>query len=140
LRSASRHKWKTAVEFRDNSWLSPDVYRMLDKHRAALCLHDRTGAGAAGEPNDAPFIYVRRHGPDGGRYHGSYSPAALEKDVIEIRKWLAAGRSVYVFFNNDVGGHAFRNAHKLRSLLNPAREPDSIRPPAAAIPLPSPNS
>src|SRR5215211_4055208 len=50
-----------AVEFRDASWLHDDVYDVLRRHRAALCIHDLLP--------DHPWIcttdwtYVRFHGP-----------------------------------------------------------------------------
>jgi uncharacterized protein YecE (DUF72 family) len=33
-----QYRW--AVEFRDPSWLCEDIYALLRKHRAALCIHD----------------------------------------------------------------------------------------------------
>jgi uncharacterized protein YecE (DUF72 family) len=60
---------------------------------------------------------MRRHGPDGGKYRGGYSRAALRRDARRVGKWMEQGKSVYVFFNNDVGGHAFRDAQTLQSML-----------------------
>ena len=54
-------RWKIAVEFRNDDWLCRDLYHLLDRHGAALCLHD-IPRGAASEPNDAGFVYLRRHG------------------------------------------------------------------------------
>jgi uncharacterized protein YecE (DUF72 family) len=110
--------WKVAVEFRNDSWLTPDVYRMLDEHRAALCIHDMRGKAATDRPNNVDFIYIRRHGSAHGRYAGSYSPEQLEQDANRIRSWLNDGRSVYIYFNNDIGGHAFWNAETLRSMID----------------------
>ena len=39
-----------------------EVYRMLDKQRTALCIHDMPGKAATDQPNDVSFIYIRRHG------------------------------------------------------------------------------
>ena len=33
---------------------------------------------------------------------------------------LKRNLDVFVYFNNDVGGHAFKNAQELRQILNPA--------------------
>jgi uncharacterized protein YecE (DUF72 family) len=117
LREITGRRWQVAVEFRHDSWLTVDVYRLLDRRRAAVCLHDRTGQGAAQEPNDASFVYVRRHGPTGGRYWGRYTKTDIEKDAQRLLGWQANGKSSYIFFNNDVGGHAFRNARSLCALL-----------------------
>lgn len=111
-------KWDIAVEFRNATWLEPDVYRSMDRLRVAVCLHDMTGKGATDEPNDARFIYIRRHGSTDGRYAGSYSPEAIGRDAERIRSWVREGRSVYVYYNNDIGGHAFRNAKDLKAAIS----------------------
>ena len=112
----SPSRWRVAVEFRNDSWLRRDVYRLLDRQRAALCLHDMAQRAASNEPNDASFIYVRRHGPQGD-YGGGYSKRQLERDADNIRNWLDDGKTVFVYFNNDVEGHAVNNARQLHSLL-----------------------
>ncbi len=94
------------------------MYRLLDKHRAALCIHDMPGKAATDTPNDAPFIYVRRHGTAEGRYAGSYSEKQLEHDARNVHKWTKEGKSVYVYYNNDIGGHAFWNARQLRNMID----------------------
>ena len=118
LRGSFTTPWEVAVEFRNDAWLAEDVYRMLDEQRTALCIHDMTGKAATDRPNDAGFIYVRRHGTADGRYAGSYSPEHLESDAERIRRWLKCGKSVYIYFNNDIGGHAFWNAEMLRSMID----------------------
>lgn len=117
LRDSSAHRWQVAVEFRHDSWLAADVYRMLDKQGAAICLHDMTGSGAASEPNDTPFVYVRRHGPAEGKYNGSYSSGMLEQVERCGQRWVREGKTVFIYFNNDLGGHAFHNAKELMSVL-----------------------
>ncbi|MBI1895571.1 MAG: DUF72 domain-containing protein [Acidobacteria bacterium] len=104
--------WRYAVEFREDSWLSDDVYSCLDRMKAAICLHDMTGKGAAQEPNGANFIYLRRHGAT-GRYGGNYAPEQIREDAQRVRQWLKQGRTVYMYYNNDIGGHAVRNARDL---------------------------
>jgi uncharacterized protein YecE (DUF72 family) len=115
--ASGRSRWKIAVEFRHESWLSDDVYALLDRHRASLVLADMERCPIT-EPNDAGFVYVRRHGP-AGRYQGRYTTRHLEADADRIVGWLDAGKSVYVYFNNDVAGHAVDNARELKSLLQP---------------------
>ena len=110
-------RWDVALEFRHDSWLHPDVYRLLDKHRAALCIHDMPGKASVDEPNDVHFIYIRRHGTSEGLYSGSYSGEQLEREAARIRQWVKEGKSVYAYFNNDIGGHSFRNAEQLRSMI-----------------------
>jgi uncharacterized protein YecE (DUF72 family) len=64
------------------------------------------------EPGDADFVYVRRHGP-GGRYRGCYSKQHINADARRIDAWLADGKDVYVYYNNDIDGHAVDNARQL---------------------------
>ena len=50
-----------------------EVYRLLDKHRAALCIHDMPVRRRLIRRTMLAFIYMRRHGTAEGRYAGSYS-------------------------------------------------------------------
>jgi uncharacterized protein YecE (DUF72 family) len=114
-RAARSVRWKIAVEFRNSDWLCEPVYKLLDRHRAALVLADMPRCPIT-EPNEVRFVYVRRHGP-GGRYRGCYAKRHLSGDASRIRKWLDQGRDVYVYFNNDIDGHAIDNARTLEELL-----------------------
>jgi uncharacterized protein YecE (DUF72 family) len=106
---------EVAFEFREATWLSPEVLHMLERFRTALCLADWPGLPVEG-PITADFVYMRRHGA-GSLYAGSYSPAALRREADRIRGWLAEGRRVYVYFNNDADANAVANALTLRKLL-----------------------
>jgi uncharacterized protein YecE (DUF72 family) len=118
FRDLSDSKWRIAVEFRNASWLEPDTYSELDRLDAALCIHDMAGKGAVERPNDASFVYARRHGSQGGRYEGSYSPEQIAADACDIARWKSEGRSVWVYYNNDIGGHAWWNATALRAAIS----------------------
>jgi uncharacterized protein YecE (DUF72 family) len=118
MRNLLSTPWMIAVEFRHDSWLDPEVNRMLDKHEVALCIHDMRGRAATETPNDAPFVYVRRHGTAEGPYAGSYSPAQIEGDARRILEWNREGKAAYAYYNNDIGGHAFWNAEQLRSIID----------------------
>jgi len=71
------------------------------------------------EPITADFVYVRRHGA-AARYQGAYTETMLRDDAGRIRDWLEDGFDAYVYFNNDGGGAAVRNALRLRELLGAA--------------------
>lgn len=111
-RATGRSRWKTTVEFRDPSWLCPPVYRLLDRHKVALCLADLPQCPIT-DPNDAAFVYMRRHGL-GGRYAAKY----IIEDTALVRRWLGEGRDVFVYYNNDIGGYAVENAGQLTKALN----------------------
>jgi uncharacterized protein YecE (DUF72 family) len=58
------------------------------------------------------------HGPaQDSMYHGSYPDDELQIWADRVLKWDADGRRVLVYFNNDLGGHAIRNARKLKELV-----------------------
>jgi len=110
-KATGRVRWKVAVEFRHPDWLCDEVYELLTRYRVALCLADLPRCPIT-EPNDAPFVYVRRHGPGGG-YRGCYAPEHIAADAERIRGWLRGGKDVFVYYNNDIGGHAVDNARQL---------------------------
>jgi len=111
----ARHRW--AVELRDPSWVHDDVFDVLVRHGAALCIHDLL-------PNHpwvrtAEFTYVRFHGPDAlaNRYVGRYTGRRLRRPTRQLQEWLDEGTDVYVYFNNDYCGHAVTDAEWLRARL-----------------------
>jgi uncharacterized protein YecE (DUF72 family) len=113
--AALPHGSRYAFEFRDPSWFHPDIYRLLERHGAALCLHDLAGWQAP-MLLTAPFTYLRLHGP-GGPYQGSYSDAVLAVWAQRMLDWQAAGIGVYCYFDNDDQSNAPKDALRLRSLL-----------------------
>jgi uncharacterized protein YecE (DUF72 family) len=110
-----RRRLPAAVEFRHRSWNNDATRALLEKLGWSLVLADM-GEFAIDQPLTKGFIYVRRHGPGGG--DTSYSNDALAHLAERIRAWSAAGRDVYVYFNNDVHAHAPRNAETLTRFVN----------------------
>jgi uncharacterized protein YecE (DUF72 family) len=109
------NRW--TVELRDPSWLCEPVLDLLRAHNAALCIHDLL----ENHPWEATadWVYIRFHGPRAGEpYTGSYSPQALAAAARRIGEYLAAGRDVYAYFNNDAEGAAVQNAMDLRRYLS----------------------
>jgi uncharacterized protein YecE (DUF72 family) len=102
------------VEFRDPSWYRDETFAALERRRVAWCLHDHPHAPTGRDRVVGPFVYIRFHGAD-GTYTGSYSNERLARwaEWIALR---AAERDVFAYFNNDVGGHAPRNAVTLKRL------------------------
>lgn len=101
-----------AIEFRDPSWLDEHVFAQLREHAAALVVHDALPEHPT--VGTASFRYLRFHGE---RYAGDYALRTLREHAARIRGWLDAGEDVFAFFNNDLGGHAPRNAAELRWLV-----------------------
>lgn len=108
-----------AVEMREPSWLHDDVFEVLRRHGAALCIHDLI--------DDHPFVmttdwtYVRFHGPHATAhaYHGRYGARRLKARAEQLCGVLDDGGDVYAYFNNDVGGDAVPDAQWLRHAIDP---------------------
>jgi uncharacterized protein YecE (DUF72 family) len=107
------------LEFRDPSWYAAGALELLERFRVALCLHDMRGS-ATGRERVGPFVYVRFHGAT-GNYGGGYSTDRLEGWAEWLQAQRAAGTDVYAYFNNDIGGHAPRDAVTLRGLMGEQR-------------------
>lgn len=110
-------KWRVAVEFRHGSWHVEEVFALLERHGAAYVVMSGAKLPCVMRAT-APFVYVRFHGPDDQHlYGGSYDDASMRWWAARTREWLAQGRDVYAYFNNDWDGHAVRNAQTLLRYL-----------------------
>jgi uncharacterized protein YecE (DUF72 family) len=110
-----RLRW--AVELRDPTWLHDDVYEVLQRHGAALCLHDLLADHPWVRTTD--WVYARYHGPNAreAKYQGRYGPDKLRVTAERLGRWLSEGFDVYAYFNNDYEGHAVQDASWLRDHL-----------------------
>jgi uncharacterized protein YecE (DUF72 family) len=104
-------------EFRDQSWHKEPIRALLERYKVAFCIHDHPSIGECPDWVTADTVYLRFHGPSEARYTGSYSNDALQAQAKRITAWQKEGRSVFVYFNNDVGGHAVHNALTLKSMV-----------------------
>jgi uncharacterized protein YecE (DUF72 family) len=109
-----RHKY--VIEIRDESWLVPEVYALLRRHKTAFCIHDFADMKVP-EEITANFTYIRFHGPTSAKYFGSYSSEQLREWAKRIEDWSQRLSAIYVYFNNDPGGEAVRNALELKRLV-----------------------
>jgi uncharacterized protein YecE (DUF72 family) len=108
------HGERHAIEFRDPSWYADEALALLDAAGVALCLHDMPGS-AAPRSRVGPFSYLRFHGTV--RYGGAYGDDQLDDWAAWIHEDQASGRDVFAYFNNDIGGHAPRDAVRLRQRI-----------------------
>ena len=106
---------RIALEFRHPSWYAPAVLDLLTGQNVALCISDHHDAPAPWEVT-ANFAYVRGHGP-GGRYVDRYASGELTRWAKRIGEWIAGGRDVYAYFDNDIDGAAPLDAHDLKTAL-----------------------
>ena len=105
-----------AVEVRDETWLVPDVYKLLTKYNVAFCIHDFADMKVPREIT-ADFTYVRFHGPTSAKYWGSYADRELRAWSDWIKQQRRNLTSIYAYFNNDPEGAAVRNALTLKQFL-----------------------
>jgi uncharacterized protein YecE (DUF72 family) len=107
-----------AVEFRDEAWYEDATCDVLDRHGAAFCEHDNV---ARAPPRlTGGWRYLRFHGTT-GKYSGRYGADALRTVAEDLVRWAAGERDAFVYFNNDLGGHAVHDALTLLALVGEER-------------------
>jgi uncharacterized protein YecE (DUF72 family) len=105
-----------AFQFRELSWMNPQVDSILKKFNAAFCINELAGYHLPLNVT-TDFAYVRLHGPETGKYQASYSEERLRAWARESETWAAKLKAVCVYFDNDQAGHAARNALTLKSMV-----------------------
>ncbi len=104
-----------AIEFRADPWFSKETYELLMRHNVALVT-----AQSSWYPEDrhvtSSIAYFRFHGPK-ELFASGYSDEELVAWAKVIRSAAKKTERVYVYFNNDINGHALRNANTLKELL-----------------------
>jgi uncharacterized protein YecE (DUF72 family) len=108
--------YEYVFEFREESWVTSAAFELLRQHNAAFCIHDLGDMKTPFEIT-AKFAYIRLHGPGRAKYSGSYSHSQLKEWAQRIKEWRKRLSAIYVYFNNDVGGWAVKNAIELKQLL-----------------------
>jgi uncharacterized protein YecE (DUF72 family) len=107
-----------AVEFRDPAWYAEAVCDVLDAHGAAFCEHDNVRRPPPRLTGG--WRYLRFHGTT-GKYTGRYGADGLRPHADDLLAWARRGRDAYVYFNNDLGGHAVHDALTLLALVGEER-------------------
>jgi uncharacterized protein YecE (DUF72 family) len=129
------HRIRHVVEVRHESWLCDETVSIVREHGTALAF-SHSAAWPYTEEITAGFVYLRLHGPD-DLYSGPYGDDALQRWARRVERWHRAGepddaaritdrdppprktRDVYVYFDNDEGAHAPREASALGELVRP---------------------
>jgi uncharacterized protein YecE (DUF72 family) len=101
------------LEFRHDSWLVPAVFDVLRAHRIALCIPDHPKMPKAFEIT-SDFTYIRMHLPPQGL---GYGERALRPWAERLLEWRRQNLDAFVYFNNDMEGHAIKDAQTLISLV-----------------------
>jgi uncharacterized protein YecE (DUF72 family) len=82
-----------AFEFRHTSWLVDEIYRVLEKHRAALCLAESEKLEIP-EVITGDFVYFRLRKPE-------YSAEDRQAIAGKASELLARGKDVFVYFKHE---------------------------------------
>ena len=107
--------YRHAVEFRERSWYDDETFEILRKHNAS-----HVALSSGGMPMNltvtSEIIYIRFHGLEGGAAH-DYTRKELEPWAEYISEQAEQGRTLYVYFNNDVNVRAPDNAKMLMQMI-----------------------
>jgi uncharacterized protein YecE (DUF72 family) len=109
-------KYKYAFEFRNENWLTDDIFGLLEDAGCAFVISSSPGFPHK-EEITADFCYIRMHGPS-NLYSSSYSNDELKKCASLIKKNLKKNIENYVYFNNDARGYAVENARTLLAMVS----------------------
>lgn len=107
---------RVAVEPRHDSWWTDEVRAVLADRDAALCWADRGGRPATPLWRTASWSYLRLH-EGRAKPAPSYGDAALRSWCGRIDEAWPRSADSYVYFNNDHGGAAVRNAFRFGELM-----------------------
>ena len=107
--------FRYAFEFRDESWFCSEVYSILDNSGCAVVISSSPGFPYH-EKVTGKFCYIRMHG---GKklYSSNYSDDELKKVAEMVKQYQKSSMECYVYFNNDIGGYAVKNAKTLIKLV-----------------------
>jgi uncharacterized protein YecE (DUF72 family) len=105
-----------AIELRHRSWFSPQVAKLLERHGISVVI-SHAADWPMWEDLTTDLVYVRLHGHP-RTYASEYGRSGLRPWAGRIERWLAGGRDVYVFFDNDMEGAAPRDAALLKAMLD----------------------
>lgn len=105
-----------AIEFRNSSWFSPEIFKFLKSYGVASVIND---APKLNWPSNryitTDWLYIRLHG-DSELYKSNYSVDQLMawKDFIKS----SGCAKVFCYFNNDFRSRATANALSLSRMLS----------------------
>jgi uncharacterized protein YecE (DUF72 family) len=105
-----------SVEFRNEQWLTEEIFALLRKHKANYCNPDHPqhplSTIVTGDSG-----YLRLHGRREW-YTDNYTREELISVAETARKMKQQGvKETYIFFNNDYAAHAPHNAAELLRLV-----------------------
>jgi len=110
-------RFRFSIEARRPDWTSSEAIALLKEYHLGWVIAESGARFASAELVIARHIYLRFHGPDGS-YATSHSNKMLAACAAKCLQWRQVGHAVWVYFNNDLGGHAIHNAMTLKNMIN----------------------
>lgn len=107
--------YKNVIEFRNESWLCEEVYRILDGYNVAFCIVSMPDFPVVVK-TCGDFSYIRFHGAS-ALYGSNYSDKELKEWADIVKKIRRLAKEIYIYFNNDANAYAIKNALKLKEIL-----------------------
>jgi uncharacterized protein YecE (DUF72 family) len=102
-----------AVEFRDASWWTNGVERILAKHKIIFC-----GISHPTLPDELLHhtgdVYYRYHGVP-KLYYSEYDPGIMQQMASALQS--PSVKHAYIYFNNTANGSAIHNARQLLAFI-----------------------
>jgi uncharacterized protein YecE (DUF72 family) len=98
-----------ALEARNPSWFAEDATALLSERGITRVIADPAKGQEGPHVPTTSTIYVRLHGSP-RIYYSSYGPAYLAQLADDMRVHAAAGRDVWVIFDNTASGAAVPDA------------------------------
>lgn len=114
--------FRLAVEFRHESWLRDETWKLLERYDTAYAIVD--------EPLLPPIVkvtsgiaYVRWHGRgEHPWYYYLYEPQELEPWVEKVKEAEKQAEKVFGYFNNHYHGYAVRNCLQFAEMVGDLTE------------------
>lgn len=108
LLSIPTRQFRVAFEFRHSSWFDPELFALLAKYHAALCIAETDDGVEVPPVATADWCYLRLRRSDYG--------------VADLKRWAATLRGegwqdAYVYFKHEDAGQGPRLASRLLELL-----------------------
>ena len=106
---------KHVFEFRHQSWFEDEVFEILRKYSIGFCVFDMPSLSCPLVAT-ADFAYIRFHGSS-ELYSSDYSDEELVHWAKKLKDLATNLKEVYIYFNNDAGAFAIKNAMTLGNYL-----------------------
>jgi uncharacterized protein YecE (DUF72 family) len=113
-------EFRHVIEFRHQSWLDEEVFKILRRLNIGLCIFDMPSLTSPLLAT-ADFAYIRFHGSD-SLYSSDYPESVMAEWSERISEMAGGLETVYIYFNNDIEGFAIKNAMTLRNYLEKGRQ------------------